>query len=137
MGKEYIHVILSDNNSMYGTSVNDERLIGDRVTCADGDVLTIGQNYVLVLSLFNALDKLSVAYAFDRIPEHKKEEPRPVQPQPLPMPNIIATPTSRQNDDEHSTNTTLDEVKEEASVDFYLPSKQKNQDHYNNKTIIL
>ena len=68
-GNEYINVILSDNNSSYGTCVNGERLYFEKITCSDGDVITIGQNYILVLSLFNALDKLSVAYGFDRMPE--------------------------------------------------------------------
>jgi len=47
-GDEYINVILSDTNSSYGTCVNGERLNFEKVTCNDGDVISIGQNYVLV-----------------------------------------------------------------------------------------
>ena len=87
-GDEYINVILSDNNSSYGTSVNGERLNYERIACTDGDVITIGQNYVLVLSLFNALDKLSVAYGFDRIPEPKKVAEKSTE-LPPPAVNVI------------------------------------------------
>ena len=133
-GDEYINVILSDMNSSYGTCVNGERLNFDKVTCADGDVISIGQNYVLVLSLFNALDKLTVAYGFDRIPEPKVvEEER--QTSIPPSENIIGGMQINQTED-HSTNVTRD-IQEEASVDFYKPTKQQGQDHYNNKTIIL
>lgn len=135
-GNEYINVILSDNNSSYGTCVNGERLNFERITCSDGDVITIGQNYVLVLSLFNALDKLAVAYGFDRIPEPepKRVIEKPVEPQP-PVVNIIGGMAAPLTDD-HSTNITHD-IKEEASVDFYRPTKQPGHDHYNNKTIII
>lgn len=139
-GKEYIKVILSDNNSSYGTIVNGERLNFDKVTCSDGDVITIGQNYVLVLSLFNALDKLSIAYGFDRIPEPKKveKEKEPIEPT-LPFgPNIVigGTLPPLPPIDEHSTNATQDQ-EEDVAVDFYKPTKHQAQDHYNNKTIIL
>lgn len=133
-GNEYINVILSDTNSSYGTSVNGERLNFEKVTCADGDVLNIGQNYVLVLSLFNALDKLTVANGFDRIPEPKKDEEEIHTSNPLSA-NIIGGMQMNQVED-HSTNITHD-IEEEASVDFYKPTKQQGQDHYNNKTIIL
>lgn len=133
-GDEYINVILSDTNSSYGTCVNGERLNFEKVTCNDGDVINIGQNYVLVLSLFNALDKLTVAYGFDRIPEPKivEEAPKTFIP---PSENIIGGMQMNQVED-HSTNITHD-IQEEASVDFYKPTKQQGQDHYNNKTIIL
>ena len=113
--------------------VNGERLNFEKVVCADGDVINIGQNYVLVLSLFNALDKLSVSYGFDRIPELKKVIEKPVEAQ-LPTANIIGGMSTPPTED-HSTNITHD--LEEASVDFYKPTKQQGQDHYNNKTIIL
>ena len=133
-GEEYINVILSDTNSNYGTCVNGERLTFEKVNCVDGDVISIGQNYVLILSLFNALDKLTVAYGFDRIPEPKTSE---AESQPLipPTENIIGGMQMNSVED-HSTNITRD-TQEEASVDFYKPTKQQGQDHYNNKTIIL
>lgn len=131
-GEEYINVILSDTNSSYGTCVNGERLSFEKVNCSDGDVINIGQNYVLVLSLFNALDKLTVAYGFDRIPEPKKEESQSFIP---PTGNIIGG-LQMSSVEDHSTNITHD-IQEEASVDFYKPTKQQGQDHYNNKTIIL
>lgn len=133
-GNEYINVLLSDNNSMYGTSVNGERINFEKVTCSNGDIISVGQNYVLVLSLFNALDKLSVAYDFDRIPEPKKSEDKPDIP-PSPMASIIGGMPAN-SEDEHSTNIT-NNIQEETSMDFYKPTKKESQDHYNNKTIII
>ena len=52
-----------------------------------------------------------------------------------PSENIIGGMQMNQVED-HSTNITHD-IQEEASVDFYKPTKQQGQDHYNNKTIIL
>lgn len=132
-GREYFNVILSDSNSCYGTCLNGEKVVFEKVVCADGDVISIGQNYVLILSLFNALDKLVVSGGFDR----------------MPMPSSNEDATFSRNDSEnvndcvtagtagdHSTNATQD-INEEASMDFYRPTKQKKQDHYNNQTIIL
>lgn len=135
-GNVFIKVILSDNNSSYGTIVNGERLNLEKVACVDGDVITIGQNYVLVLSLFNALDKLSVAYGFDRIPEPKTAESEvKEQAQPSSFGTIIGG-MPMNNGGTYSVNAPQD-VQEEASEDFYKPTKQIEQDHYNNKTIIL
>ena len=133
-GKEVIKVILSDNNSSYGTILNGESLIFEKVVCSEGDVITIGQNYVLVLSLFNALDKLSVAYGFDRIPEPKEQQEEVEVPLPS-EPNIIGGMSLNPTED-HFSNVTQD-IEEDSSVDFYRPTKRQSQDHYNNKTIIL
>ncbi|MBR2016637.1 MAG: FHA domain-containing protein [Prevotella sp.] len=133
-GEEYISVTLSDTNSSYGTCVNGERLNFEKLTCSNGDIISIGQNYVLVLSLFNALGKLSVAYAFDRIPNPKKADedtPSLIHQTENAIDGIPASLT-----DDHSANITR-EIHEEASVEFYKPTKQQIQDHYNNKTIIL
>ena len=127
-GHLFINVLLSDTNSMYGTSVNGEKVVCDKIVCHDGDVLNFGQNYVLVLCLFNSLDKLTVAYGFDRIPEPEVMVEPPTQTQ-IPS-NFIA------DMDNHSTNITQ-EINQEPSVDFYKPTKQQEGNHYNNKTIIL
>lgn len=133
-GDEYINVILSDNNSSYGTSVNGEKLNFEKVTCSDGDIIAFGQNYVLVLSLFNAINKLSVAYGFEKIPESPKEKEPTTEL--LNSQERIIGGGLMSSEDNHSTNITQD-IKTEASVDFYKPTKQPEQDHYNNKTIIL
>lgn len=133
-GREYIKVILSDNNSSYGTSVNGERLSFEKIKCSDGDVITIGLNYVLVLSLFNAIDKLSVAYNFDRIPEPRKIEEKQNSSLPKSGNNIGGMTI---NSIEDCSMAVVNDTREEASVDFYKPTKQQGQDHYNNKTIIL
>ena len=134
-GQEYINVILSDSNSTYGTIVNGERLNFEKVTCSDGDVITIGQNYVLVLSLFNALNKLSIASGFDRIPEPVKVEEEMKSPLPS-EPNIVIGGMPVNPIEDHSSNITQD-LEDNTAVDFYKPSKHQSQDHYNNKTIIL
>ncbi len=133
-GDEFINVILSDTNSSYGTCVNGERLNFEKVNCTDGDVISIGQNYVLVLSLFNALDKLTIAYGFDRIPDPKMVEEE--SQMPIPQSENTIGGMQMNSVEDHSTDITRD-TQEEASVDFYKPTKQQGQDHYNNKTIIL
>lgn len=135
-GEEYINVMLSDSNSSYGTSVNGERLDFERVTCADGDIISVGQNYVLILSLFNALNKLSVASGFDRMPEPKKEETKPQETIKPPLTERIIGGQMPPMPDNNPTKVKHD-AQEEASADFYRPTKQQGQDHYNNQTIIL
>lgn len=138
-GEDYISVILSDNNSSCGTMVNSEKLSFDKVECADGDVITIGNNYVLILSLFNAINKLSVAHGFDRIsvpvtnPEVEEEMQAIVIAEQKNMEQVAP---DRSNEGDHSTNITKD-PQEDASLDFYKPTKKQGQDHYNNKTRIL
>lgn len=132
-GDEYVSVFLCDNNSSYGTSINGERLNFDKVTCTDGDVINIGQNYVLTLSLFKSLDKLSVAYGFDKIPEPIKTVDN-LNPSIKSLDDADIPTIGRQDD--HSTNITQD-IHEDASADFYKPTRPQGQDHYNNKTIIL
>lgn len=133
-GDEYINIILSDTNSSYGTCVNGERLNFEKVICNDGDLINIGQNYILVLSLFNALGKLTVAYGFDRIPDPKTvEEESQVS---MPLSGNIAEGIQVNQVEDNSTNVTRD-IQEDASGDFYKPTKQQGKDHYNNKTIIL
>lgn len=135
-GEEYINVILSDNNSVYGTCVNGERLSFEKVECFDGDVLSVGQNYVLIISLFNAINKLRVAVGFDRMPDDPQNVGELKEPQTeMPEMTINKSSLSPQNSD-HSTNITA-EPQEESTADFYKPTKQEKQDHYNNKTIIL
>lgn len=130
-GEEYVNVILADNNSDYGTLLNGEPIEEEHIQCADGDVISVGQNYVLVLSLFNALGKLSVATAFDRM----TDEPRETSPTPETTP--FTAHATEMTEGDHSTNITRDDEHKEASSEFYKPTKQPEQDHYNNKTIIL
>lgn len=136
LGEEYISVFLSDNNSSYGTMVNAERLSFEKTECKDGDVITIGQNYVLILSLFNAINKLAVASEFERIqlPEPGEQE---LSNSPVTGRMQLANGQSEPaNEGDHSTNITKDPHEEDASQ-FYKPTKREGQDHYNNKTIIM
>lgn len=135
-GQEYINVILSDNNSTCGTKVNDEIVCFDNVTCSNGDIITIGQNYVLMLSLFNALGKLSVSYGFDRISEPEKREELTPQTASEQMSNSIEMGEPAALGVDHSANITKD-TGEDFSDEMYHPSRHQLQDHYNNKTIIL
>lgn len=134
-GQEFINVILSDNNSNYGTKVNTETVCFDNVTCSDGDIISFGKNYVLVLSLFNALGKLSVSSGFDRLAEPETSE-EPIHRSGSIQENNSDGYDPTVSDMDHSTNITKD-YKEEDSDEMYRPSKRQIQDHYNNKTIIL
>lgn len=134
-GEEYISVTLSDNNSSYGTMVNSERLSFEKMECKDGDIITIGQNYVLILSLFNAINKLTVASDFERIqPLEHDEKELAESPTGQALPPGDASDLDDEGD--HSTNITKDPNEDDASQ-FYKPTKRQGQDHYNNKTIIL
>lgn len=135
-GEEYISVILSDNNSSNGTMVNSERLSYEKIECKDGDLITVGQNYVLILSLFNAINKLTVASDFERIqhpePDEQELADSPFSGQATPL----GEPVVASGEGDHSTNITKDPHEEDASQ-FYKPTKRQGQDHYNNKTIIM
>ena len=133
-GREYIRVILSDNNSGYGIIVNGQSLNFEKVECSDGDVIKVGQNYVLVLSLFNALEKLSIADGFDRIPDPQKSKEE--NPSLASGSNIVVGGKPETLTDDHSTSITQDPGDGMAG-DLYRPTKRQPQDHYNNKTIIL
>lgn len=140
-GEEYISVVLSDNNSSYGTMVNSEKLSFDKVECNDGDVITIGNNYVLILSLFNAINKLTVAHGFDRIQSPSVNFTSDEERQATAIAEIEQSPIADvapalPDECDHSTNITKD-PNEDASLDFYKPTKKQGQDHYNNKTRIL
>lgn len=154
LGEESISVFLSDNNSDYGIMVNGEKLSFEKVECKDGDVITIGRNYVLILSLFNAINKLSFSYNFERIPEPEPEPEEAPEPQPQAQAEEAAVPESSvpeiikpvplpQRDDmttdsgDHSNNDTLDPAEDDDSSILYKPTQHRGQDHYNNKTIIL
>ncbi len=143
-GGEYMSVMLSDSNSEYGTTVNGEKVNFERVVCSDGDVIGIGQNYVLVLSLFNALDKLFVAYGFDRLPdeENADENNKLIQDKngnPTEDTSSINIMGGMYQEQQSAPVSVPQGAQEEdvASSDFYKPTKQRGQDHYNNKTIIL
>lgn len=132
-GEEYLSVTLADNNSNYGTTVNGERLGYDKVTLADGDIVTVGQNYVLAVQLFKSLDRLSVAYAFDRLVEEQ-----PAAPEATPETELPPVPQPPLPVADHSTNITVGRIdSQDDAGDFYKPSKPVSTDHYNNKTIIL
>ena len=143
-GEEYINVYLSDNNSNYGTMVNSERLSFEKIECKDGDVITVGQNYVLIVSLFNAINKLSISYGFDRIQDNEKPdanedelEIEESQAQPDMEPSGLSLMEEPSDPVDHSTATTKDPQENDPTVDFYKPTKKSGGDHYNNKTIIL
>ena len=130
-GREYVNVVLSDNNSPSGTSVNGECLY-DRQQCSDGDIIGVGQHYELVLSLFTAFDKLSVSRGFDRLPDPKPEP----QAATTPEAQVASPVTARQPEaDVPVPEPNSDTYDDDA--DFYRPSNKTSQDHYNNKTIIL
>ena len=134
-GEQYLHVVLSDNSSDHGTYVNGNSLMGERAACTNGDIITIGCNYVLQLSFFNILDKLTVSCDFERIQTKNEEEDNPMSERQSVFQNLTAqTISSLQNT---NTNTENQDMATESVSDFYKPTKQQSSDHYNNKTIII
>lgn len=133
-GHVNLTVYLSDNNSKYGTAVNAEKLCFDKVFCSQGDIISIGSNYVFTLALFDNYNKLSVAFDFDPIAE-------PEQPEPMVSENTNVLPNSQDGSPITAsfkpTDSKAENKSQDASFDFYRPSNQQGSDHYNNKTIIL
>ena len=130
-GDQYLHILLSDDNSDYGTYVNGNSLMGDRTVCTNGDIITIGRNYVLQLSLFDTLGKLSVSCDFERIPSEEKQE-ETWGPGYYSQSREEQTPAVPPD-----ANSAGQEMNTESVSDFYKPTKQQPSDHYNNKTIII
>ena len=130
-GEQYLHILLSYDNSEYGTYVNGDSLMGERMICTNGDVITIGRNYVLQLSLFDTFGKLSVSCDFERISNEEKQE-ETWGPGYFAQPKEEQTPAIPPN-----ANFGGQEMNTESVSDFYKPTKQQPSDHYNNKTIII
>lgn len=125
-GKEKIFISITDSDSEYGSRLNDERLDFEKQYCNNGDIITIGLNYNLMLSVFNAEEKLFVSSDFDRIEE--KEEPGV---------NIPASPAFANAPGSSKTKVENKEDIQSAGLEFYLPTKKQDSDHSNNQTIIL
>lgn len=132
MGGDYINVSLSDNNSIYGTTLNGEPLGYDKAECKDGDIIVIGQNYEFVLSLFNAVNRLTVSADFERLPEPDDESG--INRDSQDSDGAVVAPADTASGS-HSTNITVDSTPGGPS-NFYRPSQKPGGDHYNNKTII-
>ena len=112
-GEDNLQITLSEANSGTGLSVNGKKVGFDAQSCTDGDVIGVGLHYTLIISLFNAVDKLTVSSGFKRRAD-----------------------TSDSPDEEKPTHDGSHES-EEAPPDVYKPSKPVEADHYNDKTIIL
>lgn len=139
-GEKYINVSLSDDNSMYGIYVNDERAGFERVTLQDGDIVSIGMNYVFVISLFNAKGKLTVAHDFQPMEEDLSTTNYGGVPSNDKLPQSSpATRSAQQHQQGSGTfgNKQQQQQNNASASDFYKPSKDKNIDHYNSETIIL
>jgi hypothetical protein len=105
---DYI-VYLTDNTSSYGTKLNGVALGYEKQECTDHDILTIGENYQLMLCLFDVKKyNLSVASNF-----------------------------SGMNEDANSKLNGKELVEMEDEEDFYIPSKMSNGNHATNKTILM
>ena len=130
-GNEFINLIISDTDSESGTLLNGERLFSEKRICKSGDLVTVGNNYQLLVTLFDAIGRLAVSGN----PElFKRAEPEEEQ---------IVAPSLKENMEAGKEGTGLNEKKSDApeftnpSLDFYKPTKQKEQDHFNSNTIIL
>ena len=138
-GEKYINATLADDNSMYGTCVNDERIGFEKVSLKDGDIITIGMNYIFIISLFNAIGKLTVSRDIQFIQEDASTEDysdivsnnEKILPKPIP----VLAETHLQDKDSFSTKKDIPITTSES--EFYKPTKEKNIDHFNSKTLIL
>ena len=128
-GEESLSILISDNNSEYGIEVNGERLLSERIECKEGDRIVVGKNYEFKLTVFDAGQELKVSSNFELdekespVENVREESVRQDEPQRI----IIRQENS----------LTKEESQDDPDFDFYKPSKQTGQDHYNNETIIL
>lgn len=130
VGEEEVTIAITDNNSSCGTRVNGIDISYEKVNCHHGDIITIGENYQLLLSLFNIADRLEVSPRFEHVPLPASEEKEAAEKNVTDRstgPNVtegVGKPASTHFEDEDDT-------------DFYRPSLERKGDHYNNKTIII
>lgn len=112
-GEDSLQITLSEANSGTGLSVNGRKVDFEAQSCTDGDIIGVGLHYTLIISLFNAVDKLAVSSGFKRKTDAtvNPEDKKPAQDK--------------------------SEVTEAMPPDIYKPSKPLETDHYNDKTIIL
>ena len=132
-GNEVMNVFLSDTDSMCGTCINGERLGYEKTKCQNGDNIRIGQNYVLLLSLFENTENLSVSPIFERISEKKEMQA-----------SIVSSHGMKEYQDNPTTEAefykpTKASNENTGGWEYYKPTKKSDseQDHYNNETIIL
>lgn len=130
-GEEVIKIAISDSNSSCGTRVNGEDVDYEKVFCKNGDIITIGENYHLLLTLFESANRLKVSLSFERIPSTTPEDTSDAVISPDDSAATIAAPAAL----DHSESSTICVTQDE--MEFYRPSRNKNQDHSNNKTIIV
>lgn len=131
-GEEVVRVAITDNCSTCGTKLNGVDLGYDKVFCHNGDIITVGENYQLLLTLFDAADRLQVSPNFERIPD---VVPAPPVAETSVPDDTVSNRESATLYSNHSENTTV--CMDSDNAEFYRPSSNKNQDHYNNKTILV
>lgn len=131
-GEEVVIVAITDNSSTCGTKLNGVDVDYDKVFCHNGDIITVGENYQLLLTLFDARDRLQVSPHFERIPD---EVPAPPATETAVQKETEVSDSSATVASNHTENTTMSI--EPDNAEFYRPSSNKSTDHYNNKTIIV
>lgn len=113
-------VTLTDFRSYYGTKVGTTVLNDERQVCSNHDILTIGENYQLMLCLFDVKKyNLKTASYFRNILSKPKESNKEIQREPATV------QTTRQ----------MENVEDE--MDFYAPTKTSGGNHSTNKTIVM
>lgn len=133
-GTEHLQVTLSEIHSGTGLSVNGKKVGYETQSCANGDVIGVGRSYNLILCLFNALNKLSVSSEFRRMEDIVDAKSDNDQSSPATK---ISLSTQTAGSESKDVAQDCDKEQLDTAADFYKPTKPLNNDHYNNKTILL
>lgn len=134
-GTEHLQVTLSEIDSGTGLSANGKKVGFETLSCADNDVISVGRSYSLILRLFSdAFSKLSVSAEFRKMTEARGTENDGVQTSPATKVPLSSPESKPEGEDEPHDG---DKAEVETAADFYKPSKPLNNDHYNNKTVLL
>lgn len=130
-GEEIVMVAIMDNSSTCGTKVNSEDINYDKIICKNGDIIKIGENYELLLSVFDVSDRLNVSKRF----EHIEDVVKTGEEVTAESANINENEQIENKKFQYSDSTTLCI---DSESEFYRPSRENNnKDHSNNKTILV
>lgn len=124
-GVERVVFSITDSDSEYGSMVNDEKMDFDKIYCNSGDIISIGLNYKLMLTIFDQEERLTVSSDFVRIEDEQINEDVAAE-----NPLYAGTPDAQEPKEEV-------EVLESAGLDFYMPSKKPDDGAPSNRTIII
>lgn len=125
-GKIHTSVSISGSMAGVGLSINGEEVDEDRVYCHSGDIIKVGDNYMLSLQLLSPeTHGVTVSPGFDALPVEETAHDHIIEVGSDPVSALYGQAA-----------TYRDTIAEEDERSFYAPSKAKKEDHLSNKTVV-